>query len=485
MNVKRVERLKYRLYAVTDNRWQKIETLKAQVEAAILGGATMIQLREKNRSIEAFTEIALEVKRVADRFDIPLIINDSVQVAKAVGATGVHIGQGDMSLTDARAILGKDALIGVSVTTLDEAILAEDQGADYLGVGTIFPTLSKDDAQYVTINQLRRICKVVDIPVVAIGGIHQENLQKLSNVGIAGICAISAIFGKEDITQATLDLMNRLKTDLHMTTPHLESVLTIAGSDTIGGAGIQADLKTIEAHGLYGMSVITALTAQNTRGVTAVHEVSGDFIGKQLRAVFDDVVPSAIKIGMLANCEVIDSVVRFFYDCKRQLDEIPIVLDPVMVATSGSKLLSDDALTALTTKLMPMTTLITPNIPEAEILSNVKIDSKEAMIKAAKEIAIYYPGKILIKGGHAIGECDDLLYSDNNVYWFRQKRIESENTHGTGCTLSTAIACGLAAKKSTSEAIKHAKAYVTGALHAELNLGYGPGPLYHGWNRGL
>jgi hydroxymethylpyrimidine/phosphomethylpyrimidine kinase len=255
-------------------------------------------------------------------------------------------------------------------------------------------------------------------------------------------------------------------------------ILTIAGSDCSGGAGIQADLKTITSHKMYGMSVITALTAQNTTGVYGVLEANADFVEKQINAIFTDIVPDAIKIGMVSNKDILFKIAEKLesYDGKN------IVLDPVMVATSGSKLLNDDAMDMLISKLMPLATIITPNIQEAECLCGFKIENVEDMEKSAREISKRYKGNILIKGGHLKDCSDDLLYSNGKFTWFKQSKINNPNSHGTGCTLSSAIACNIAMGHSIEDSIMNAKRYITGALSANLDLGKGSGPLNHCWN---
>lgn len=258
----------------------------------------------------------------------------------------------------------------------------------------------------------------------------------------------------------------------------MKTVLTIAGSDCSGGAGIQADIKTITAHKLYAMSALTALTAQNTTGVTAILDVEPDFVAKQLDAIFTDIYPDAVKIGMVSNADIIGIIA----DKLKHYEAKNIVLDPVMVSTSGSKLLSHDALDALTGKLIPLADIITPNLMEAECLVGYEIHSADEMIKAAKDISKNFKGSILIKGGHFEGNADDLLYTDGEVYWFRTLRIDNPNTHGTGCTLSSAIASNLAMGYDMKTSIKNAKDYITGSLKAGLDLGKGSGPLNHCYN---
>ncbi len=256
-------------------------------------------------------------------------------------------------------------------------------------------------------------------------------------------------------------------------------VLAIAGSDSSGGAGIQADLKTILANGCYGMTAITALTAQNTMGVRAIYEVTPAFLKQQLDAVFEDIPPLAVKTGMLSSKELIFVIA----DGLKAYGAKNIVVDPVMVSTSGSRLLKEDAVECLTRTLLPLASLITPNIPEAEILSGQQINSKEDMVSAGKKISEMYETEVLIKGGHAISDADDVLIG-KQIRWFSSKKVENENTHGTGCTLSSAIACGLAKGMSLPESIEQAKKYLTLALSSGLNLGHGSGPLDHGFRLG-
>ena len=255
----------------------------------------------------------------------------------------------------------------------------------------------------------------------------------------------------------------------------MKTALAIAGSDSSGGAGIQADIKTMTMNGVYAMSAITALTAQNTLGVRAILEVTPDFLKKQIDAVFEDIFPDSVKIGMVSSNELINVIADRlkFYNAKN------IVVDPVMVATSGSALIKTDAIKTLVEKLLPIATIVTPNIPEAEILSDMKIKSKEDMIKAAKFIEKNYGCCVLLKGGHSINDANDLLYANGECQWFEGKRIDNPNTHGTGCTLSSAIASNLAQGYTLEISIQRAKDYISGALSAMLDLGKGSGPIKH------
>jgi len=255
----------------------------------------------------------------------------------------------------------------------------------------------------------------------------------------------------------------------------MKKVLTIAGSDCSGGAGIQADIKTITAHKMYAMSAITALTAQNTTGVYGIMEATPEFVANQIDCIFSDIRPDSVKIGMVSNAEIINIIA----DKLKRYKAENIVVDPVMVATSGSKLLCDEAINTLITKLLPIADIITPNIPEAQVLSGIDIKDENDMIKAAIKIGEKLNCAILVKGGHLVNDATDLLYKDNKYEWFKAERINNPNTHGTGCTLSSAIACNLAEGKALSDSIKNAKKYLSGALKANLNLGKGSGPLNH------
>lgn len=255
----------------------------------------------------------------------------------------------------------------------------------------------------------------------------------------------------------------------------MKKVLTIAGSDCSGGAGIQADIKTMTAHGVYAMSVITALTAQNTVGVDDVLDAGAEFVGKQMDSVFTDIFPDAVKIGMVSNKETICMIadkLRFYKPEK-------IVIDPVMVSTSGCALMDPDAMDVLIAELLPFGDVITPNIPEAEKLCGFAITSTQDMEKAAQLIGKNLSGSVLIKGGHLTETADDLLYDHGSFIWYRGERIDNPNTHGTGCTLSSAIASNMALGYDVRESVKRAKDYITDALKAGLDLGRGSGPLNH------
>ena len=258
----------------------------------------------------------------------------------------------------------------------------------------------------------------------------------------------------------------------------MKTALSIAGSDSSGGAGIQADIKTMTMNGVYAMNAITALTAQNTTGVRAIQEVSPVFLQAQIDAVFEDIFPDAVKIGMVASSDLIKVIaerLRFY-------EPGNIVVDPVMVATSGSSLMKTDAVQTLCQELLPLAAVVTPNIPEAQILAEQEIRDEKDMRTAAKTIGDRYGCAVLLKGGHSVSDANDLLYANGEHRWFYGKRIDNPNTHGTGCTLSSAIAANLAKGYGLEDAVGKAKDYISGALAAMLDLGHGSGPMNHAFD---
>ncbi|MBX9035218.1 bifunctional hydroxymethylpyrimidine kinase/phosphomethylpyrimidine kinase [Gordonibacter massiliensis (ex Traore et al. 2017)] len=259
----------------------------------------------------------------------------------------------------------------------------------------------------------------------------------------------------------------------------MEAVLSIAGSDSSGGAGIQADIKTIAAHRLFAETAVTALTAQNTTGVFGVLDVDPAFVTAQIDAVFDDIRPAAVKVGMVSSAAIIEAVA----DALERHEARNVVVDPVMVATSGARLIDEDAVEALVRRLLPLADVATPNMPEAEVLCGFAVEDDASMERAARRLAVQVRGAALVKGGHGTERADDVLAADAeaSALWLRAPRIDTRNTHGTGCSLSSAIACGLARGWSVEQAVRSAKDYVRGALASGLDLGKGSGPLDHMW----
>lgn len=258
----------------------------------------------------------------------------------------------------------------------------------------------------------------------------------------------------------------------------MKTALTIAGSDSCGGAGIQADIKTMTMNGVFAMSAVTALTAQNTTGVRGIMEVTPEFLAMQLDAVFEDIRPDVVKIGMVSSQALIETIAGKLREYRAE----NVVVDPVMVATSGSRLIDEKAVDTLTRELLPLAAVVTPNIPEAEILSDTEIRSPEDMEKAAAVIGEKYGCAVLCKGGHSLSDANDLLWTEGNVRWFRGRRIDNPNTHGTGCTLSSAIAANLAKGLALEASVERAKEYVSDALSAMLDLGSGSGPMHHAFD---
>ncbi len=465
-----------KLYGVTDRSWLGARTLYEQVEAAIKGGATIIQLREKKMPEEEFLQESRELKMLCNAYKIPFIINDNISVALATDADGVHLGQGDMELKQAREILGPDKIIGVSAHNVEEAVQAEKNGADYLGAGAVFSTASKADVTSLSMETLKEICEAVSIPVVAIGGISEENMDQLKGTGISGVAVISALFAQADVCQAATRLCEKLSYIIEKGKKR-KTALTIAGSDSSGGAGIQADIKTMIANGVYAMSAITALTAQNTLGVSGIMEVTPEFLGQQMDCIFTDIRPDAVKIGMVSSGELISVIAEKLIQYQAE----NIVVDPVMVSTSGSRLISEEAVEMLKKKLLPLATVLTPNIPEAQVLLGTEIKTPEDMERSAKKIGEKYHCAVLLKGGHQLNDANDYLWQAGQGRWFMGKRIHNPNTHGTGCTLTSAIASNLAKGYSLETSVQKAKEYLSGALQAMLNLGAGSGPMDHGF----
>lgn len=457
---------KLMLYAVSAN-----DTDMGQIISALEGGITCFQLRYKNTDPEKLLPLAEQIADICKTYGVPFIVNDNVHLAKYCGADGVHLGQSDMDPKQARQILGDNAIIGVTVKNVHQAQIACQDGADYLGCGAAFSTLTKSDTSLIDHQIYRDITSAVDIPVVAIGGIDDQNALSLSGYGLAGLAVSGGIFGADDICAAAHRLCRKAKA---IVSP--PSALTIAGSDSSGGAGIQADIKTMLANGVYASSAITAMTAQNTKGVYQIQMSTPEFLAAQIDSVFEDIFPMAVKTGMLGN----GALTQVVCDRLKYHGAQNIVVDPVMVATSGARLMEDQNFTALTTLLLPMAKVVTPNIPEAQALTGLAINTRADMEIAAKAIYDRYGCAALVKGGHSIQDASDVLY-DGCFTWFEGKRIDCQNTHGTGCTLSSAIASNLAKGYNLVMAIELAKQYISGALQNDMNLGFGSGPLNHGW----
>ena len=504
------------LYLVTDRPLSGGRDMAWIVREAAAGGVTMVQLREKECSTAEFIALARELKRALSPLGIPLIINDRVDVALAVDADGVHIGQSDMPYDVARRLLGPDKIIGLSVETMEEVIAANALDVDYIGISPVYATPTKTDTLApFGLEGIEEVMRLSRHRCVAIGGMNRTTIGEVIARGVEGVAVVSAIVAAESPREASEELASiiidnrpeqhqdncqlaplsfgsaRCKSSsrldsyslgqtLSIVHSQLKKVLTIAGSDSGGGAGIQADIKSISANGCFAASAITAITAQNTLGVNAVEGLSIDIIEGQIDAVLSDIGADSIKIGMLHSAEVVQCVARML----RKYNIKDVVLDPVMVSTSGHRLIEESAIEVLKAELMPMARVITPNIPEAEILLGEAINEQGDLPAAARRLAEQYGVSVLLKAGHLVNdELIDIFYNHETeeVVELSARRIDTRNTHGTGCTLSSAFAAQLAKGLSLTEAARTAKHYINQAIihGAHQEIGHGHGPVAH------
>lgn len=457
------------LYLITDNNQDG--QLLAKVKAALTGGARIIQYRAKDIRPDDRRAVAEQLRALCHDHKALLIINDLPELARDVNADGVHLGQEDMPAVQARQIVGRNKLIGISTHSVDEALKAEAQGADYIAFGSIFPTTSKEDTTLVGLKKLSMVRKAVRIPLVAIGGMTPEGAFEAINAGADSIAVISGIMADDNPGRAAKEyslLFNR-----HLPFPK-GKVLTIAGSDSGGGAGIQADIKTITLLGSYASSVLTSLTAQNTLGVTDIYDVHTDFVMQQLNAVLDDIGTDTVKTGMLNWGGIVSRVARAIEE-----RSLLAVVDPVMVAKGGAELLDKVAQDSLISRLLPQAYLFTPNLPEVFAMTGMTPETKEQMIEAGRTLQTLGARNILIKGGHLKGEAIDILLLDEEEHLLAAPRINTRNTHGTGCTLSAAIATFLAQGYPLKQAVERGKHFVTIAIEHAVQTGAGHGPVNH------
>lgn len=479
------------LYLVTDRPLSGGRDMAWIVREAAAGGVTMVQLREKECSTAEFIQLARELKAALAPLGIPLIINDRVDVALAVDADGVHIGQSDMPYATARKLLGRDKIIGLSVETMDEVIAANALDVDYIGISPVYATPTKTDTLTpFGLDGVDEVMRCSRHRCVAIGGMNRDTVGEVIAHGVEGVAVVSAIVAAPSPREAATELAEIISTkrpdvvrENHNSEFKIQNyprVLTIAGSDSGGGAGIQADIKSISANGCFATSAITAITAQNTLGVNAVEGLSIDILEGQIEAVLSDIGTDSVKIGMLHSAEVVRSVARLL----RKYGIKDVVLDPVMVSTSGHKLIEDSAIAVLKSDLMPLARVITPNIPEAEILLGEPIEKQGDLPAAARRLAQQYGVSVLLKAGHLVDdELIDIFYNyeTGEVAELSARRVDTPNTHGTGCTLSSAFAAQLAKGLPLTEAARAAKAYINNAIihGAAYKIGNGHGPVCH------
>lgn len=441
------------------------------VREGLRGGTQVVQYRDKERSPEAQVNLARQIGQLCRQAGATFLVNDNPQLAMDSLADGVHLGQGDCPVNDARRLLGPDKLIGVSTHSVDQALKAQMAGADYIGIGSIFPTKTKDDIELVGLGTLSKVRRAVKIPLVAIGGISWANAADAIEAGADSLAVVSAIAAAPNPALAARELSLLFNTKK----PSAETrVMTIAGSDSSGGAGIQADLKTIALLGSYGTCAITVLTAQNTHGVRGLSPASEKFIIKQAESVLDDIGTDTIKTGMLYSAEIVSSVAALI-----QKFNLLCVVDPVMVAKGGASLLKQEAVEAVRRDLLPRTYLLTPNIPEAEVLTGQTIRSLAEMEAAARALQAMGPRHILLKGGHREEDAVDVLLAGQTVLHLPAERIDTTSTHGTGCSYSAALATFLAQGQTLLKAAESAKLFINEAIRQAVPLGGGHGPVNH------
>ncbi|CAH2030127.1 Thiamine-phosphate synthase / Hydroxymethylpyrimidine/phosphomethylpyrimidine kinase [Trichlorobacter ammonificans] len=458
------------VYLVTDRH----PNLLPRVEQALAGGVSVLQYRPKEKPREETLAEGRALKELCAARKVLFIVNDDAALAQELDADGVHLGQEDGSPVAARQLLGPGKLVGVSTHTVEEALRAEADGADYLGFGAMYPTGSKEVTRMPGTSGLAAVRERVRLPIVAIGGITPANACRVIDAGANAVAVISAVLSapRPDYAVAELRLLfNRIAP-----LPR-GGVLTVAGSDSGGGAGIQADLKTITLLGSYGASVLTALTAQNTRGVSAVHGLPPSFVREQLAAVLSDLPIDVIKTGMLHTPAIIELLAEYLAEQSRLF---PLVVDPVMVAKGGAHLLEPDAVQSFVRELVPRSYLLTPNLPEAERLLSRRIQTEGEMEQAARDLHALGAANVLVKGGHlAAGAAVDILFDGTSVHRFSAERIFTSATHGTGCTFASAIATFLARGEPLVEAVHRAKTFISQAIRLARPLGKGHGPVNH------
>jgi hydroxymethylpyrimidine kinase/phosphomethylpyrimidine kinase/thiamine-phosphate diphosphorylase len=456
------------VYLVTDHG----EKLVERVSSAI-GRIAALQFRSKTHHPAEKLQLGRQLRDLCSHAGVLFIVNDDCALAAELDADGVHLGQDDGDIDAARKILGPGKLVGISTHNLAEALAAQSAGADYLGFGAMFPTASKEIGHLAGPELLASVRGQIAIPIVAIGGINRDNGAAVIDAGADAVAVIAAVMSHREPLLAATEL--RMLFNRRQDWPR-GVVLTVAGSDSGGGAGIQADLKTVTLLGSYGASVITALTAQNTLGVAGIQAATPDFVAAQLDAVLGDIPVDVIKTGMLFSAAIIRVLAEKIVACDKKL----LVVDPVMIAKGGSSLIDDTAVAAFKSGLLPLTYLLTPNVPEAEALAGIRIIDEKTMERCAEALHLQGARNVLIKGGHmAGGESVDLLFDGHNFSRYSSARLESLNTHGTGCTLASAIAVYLAQGEPLPVAIGRAKKFISEAIRLARPLGQGHGPVNH------
>jgi hydroxymethylpyrimidine kinase / phosphomethylpyrimidine kinase / thiamine-phosphate diphosphorylase len=458
------------VYLVTDQGDKLIE----RVEVALRGGVSVLQYRTKQKEHQLCLTEGAELKQLCSRYETTFIVNDNVQLALELDADGVHLGQDDESIASARDRLAPGKIIGKSTHNLEEALQAEAEGADYIGFGAMYPTESKSVTRITGTSELSEVRSRIRIPIVAIGGINANNACRVIDAGADALAIISSILSapRPDIAAMELRLLfNRIR-------PYPRgAVMTVAGSDSGGGAGIQADIKTITLLGSYAASALTALTAQNTRCVKAIHGLPASFVIEQIRTVLADIPIDVVKTGMLHTPAIISAIAEHFSELENIM---PLVIDPVMISTSGAALMERDACNLFIKQLLPMAYLLTPNIPETEKLLGRMVQSENEMEQAARDLHAMGAANVLVKGGHLSGRrSTDILFNGREIHHFPTERIFTTSTHGTGCSYASAISSYLAQGEPLKSAVEKAKEFITDAIRLARPLGKGHNPINH------
>ncbi|BAU95816.1 multifunctional thiamine-phosphate pyrophosphorylase/synthase/phosphomethylpyrimidine kinase [Corynebacterium suranareeae] len=480
----------FSLYLVTDpHLGGGPDNVAGIVDAAISGGVSVVQLRDKNSPKQDVRAAAVELKEICDARGVSLVVNDYLDIAVELGLH-LHIGQGDTPYIQARRQLPANLELGLSIENLDQlrTVIAQCAAADValpdvIGIGPVTSTATKPDAAPALgvegIAEISTLAKAHGIASVAIGGVGLDNAAELAGTDIDGLCVVSEIMTAADPAVAASQLLTAFQ-GAFVDVPSTPRVLSIAGTDPTGGAGIQADLKSIAAGGGYGMCVVTSLVAQNTHGVNTIHTPPLTFLEEQLDAVFSDVTVDAIKLGMLGSADTVDLVAHWL----GSREHGPVVLDPVMIATSGDRLLDASAEESLR-RLAAHVDVVTPNIPELAVLCDSQpATTMDQAIAQAQAFAAEHDTIVIVKGGHLTGALADnaVVRPDGSVFQVENLRVNTTNSHGTGCSLSAALATRIATGESVEKALEWSTRWLNEALrHADqLHVGTGNGPVDHG-----
>ncbi len=484
------------IYLITDGKAiaenfadKKAEILKL-IKNAVQAKISLIQIREKKLSARLVFELAAEAVKLRRNTETKILINDRADIALAANADGVHLTSHSLTAEIIRQTFPQNFIIGVSTHTIEEAELAKNQGADFATFSPIFDSPGKGNLQGV--EKLREVCeKLKPFPMVALGGIDKTNYKSVLDNGASGFAAIRFLNNVENLKKMGSKQKN--KSQIANRKSNIAKIcLTIAGLDPSGGAGIIADIKTFSAFGCFATAAITSITFQNTTGVFGAIHQTAESVRGQVEPIVADFEISALKTGMLPTHEVIVEVARLV-----QANNLKnFVVDPVVRSTSGFDLIDDEALKVLIEKLFPLADIVTPNLPEAERIANMKIENETDIKRAAKIMQSYGAKNVLIKGGHfevkskkakvkSKGQrtkdkgrtAEDFLFIGSEKYIFEAKWIETTATHGTGCTLAAAITANLALGKSLIEAVEIAKKFVTQAIKTAPNIGKGNSPI--------